>query len=152
MVRLVIVRAVASDSRAIAEAYRRSIVDRPATYDRRGISEVLSSDEQRIRYVTYGSARAGQVRVDGIVTWESDDAWTCRRDVEVNGRPYSWEIERYCAKPREGGSDLTIDCELHARNMLHEMLLSFGKGRLLVERLKELDRWLPPGAHPGGPS
>ncbi len=143
MVRILIVRAVPVPASQIAEAYRKSIQSRPSIEDRAAKSEVQTLEGGRLRFVSHGRTRIGAVRIDGIVTWEGEDQWTCRREVEVDGHPYSWEIEKYFVQPRDGGSDLTLDSELHARGPLQEMLLSIGKRRLLVQRTRELDRWLP---------
>jgi hypothetical protein len=150
MVRLVLVRAVPASANEIAGAYRRSLETRAAARDREVTTEVLDNTPERLRFVSRGQARAGGVRVDGIVRWESPTEWNCRRDVEVNERPYSFEIERFHVAARDGGSDLTVDCEIHARIALHEMLLGFGRRRLLVQRAQELDRWLPTLASPSG--
>jgi hypothetical protein len=148
MVRLLLVRAVSATPSEVAKAYRESIESRPAAEDRAARSEVKVQDGGRIRFVSEGRARIGAVRIDGFVTWEGDRAWTCRREISVDGQPYSWEIEKYHLEPRNGGCDLTLDSEVHARGPLQETLLLFGKRRLMVQRYRELDRWLPP-ADPG---
>jgi hypothetical protein len=143
MVQLLLVRAVAATPSEVVQAYRNSIESRPSTEDRLARSEVSMLEDGRIRFSAQGQARVGAVRIDGIVTWEAEDAWTCRREVEVDGHPYSWEIEKYHVAAREGGSDVTLNCELHARGPLQEALLGLAKGRLLTQRFRELDRWLP---------
>src|SRR5579871_5167919 len=137
MVKLTLVRAVPARPDAVRSAYRSWILGEAP--DREGETERSASapDPAHLRFARSGRTRSGLVRVDGIVSFESGEAWNCRREISLNGAPFSRESERYFAEERPGGTDLTVTYEVQARSPLHAFLLEFAHRRLLVERTRE---------------
>lgn len=140
--RLTVVRAVPLPPEEVARAYRRWVLG-GAGRGEEGTRTAREVDPTHLRFSRTGRAGAGRVRVEGFVSFDSPTSWDCRREIELEGQPYAREIERYHVAARTGGSELTVDFEIHARSTLHEFLLGFGRGRLLVRRTRALDEWLP---------
>ena len=150
MARLTLVRAVPVRPPEVVEAYRAWMLSDRWVKPGEGARTSFRTADGGVRFTRTGKTRSGAVRVDGFVTFVDATHWECRRETEVNGVPYARESERYFVAERPEGADLTVDFELHARSPLLDLLLGFGRGRLLLERSRELDRWLP--AHASDPT
>ena len=143
MARLTLVRAVAASPERVRTAYRDWVLSDASAKPNERARRAWAVDDQHLRFTRDGRTRMGEVHVEGIVTFEADDRWDARREITLNGIPYARESERYHIAGRGEASDLTIDFEVHHRAVLGELLLDLGRKRLLLERSRELDRWLP---------
>ena len=101
----------------------------------------------QFRFVRTGRTRAGPVRVEGIVRFRSTDRWDLRQTTELAGRPFADERRDYLATAAPGGSVLSVEVEVESFDELRTLLLPFAKRRLVQDRGRELDRWVP-GSQP----